>query len=76
MSAVDRGAPTRAELLDATGWTLQPDLDWERVPPSYAHVVLQARSRYLITTARTVELMRGQVEEADLAPLDDGDAEP
>ncbi|MFD0743644.1 helix-turn-helix domain-containing protein [Phytohabitans flavus] len=57
--------PTRAELLDATGWTPQPDLEWIRVPPSYAHAVLEARRRHLITTARAVELMRGQVEEAD-----------
>jgi transcriptional regulator with XRE-family HTH domain/Zn-dependent peptidase ImmA (M78 family) len=68
--------PTRAELLDATGWTPQPDLEWIRVPPSYAHAVLEARRQYLITTARAVELMRGQVEEADLPPLSDEDGTP
>lgn len=59
-------APTRAELLDATGWAPQPDLEWVRVPPSYAHAVLEAHRRRLITTARAVELMRGQIDEADL----------
>ncbi len=68
--------PTRAEFLDATGWTPQPDLEWIRVPPSFAHAVLEARRRYLITTARAVELMRGQIEEADLPPLDDADVTP
>jgi Zn-dependent peptidase ImmA (M78 family)/transcriptional regulator with XRE-family HTH domain len=58
--------PTKAELLDATGWTPQPDLEWVRVPPSYAHAVLGACQQHLITTARAVELMRGQIEEADL----------
>jgi transcriptional regulator with XRE-family HTH domain len=61
--------PTRAEILDATGWTPQPDLEWLRVPPSYAHAVLEARRRHQITTARAVELMRGQVEEADFPPV-------
>jgi Zn-dependent peptidase ImmA (M78 family) len=68
--------PTMAELLDATGWTPQPDLEWVRVSPSYAHAVLEARRRYLITTARAVELMRGQIEEADLPPLGEEDVEP
>jgi transcriptional regulator with XRE-family HTH domain/Zn-dependent peptidase ImmA (M78 family) len=68
--------PTRAELLDATGWTPQPDLEWVRVPPGYAHAVLDARRQHLITTVRTVELMRGQIEEADLPPLDEEDVEP
>jgi Zn-dependent peptidase ImmA (M78 family) len=68
--------PTKAELLDATGWTPQPDLDWVRVPPSFAHAVLEARRRYLITTDRAVELMRGQISEADLPALDEEDVEP
>jgi transcriptional regulator with XRE-family HTH domain/Zn-dependent peptidase ImmA (M78 family) len=68
--------PTRAELLDATGWTPQPDLEWIRVPPSYAHAVLEARRRRLITTARTIELLRGQIDESDLPPLDAEDIEP
>jgi hypothetical protein len=68
--------PTKAELLDAAGWAPQPDLEWVRVPPSYAHAALEARRRYLVTTARTVELMRGQIEEADLPALGDEDIEP
>lgn len=68
--------PTKAELLDATGWTPQPDLEWVRVPPSYAHAVLDAHRRHLITAARAVELMRGQIEEADLPMLGEEDVEP
>ena len=68
--------PTKAELLDATGWTPQPDLEWVRVPPSYAHAVLEARRRHLISTARAVELMRGQIEEADLPLVGEEDVEP
>jgi transcriptional regulator with XRE-family HTH domain/Zn-dependent peptidase ImmA (M78 family) len=68
--------PTKAELLDAAGWTPQPDLAWVRVPPNYAHAVLEAHRRHLITTARAVELMRGQIEEADLPPLSEDDVEP
>jgi transcriptional regulator with XRE-family HTH domain/Zn-dependent peptidase ImmA (M78 family) len=68
--------PTRSELLDATGWTPQPDLDWVRVPPAYAHAVLAARNQHLITTTRAIELMRGQIEEADLPSLPDGNVEP
>jgi transcriptional regulator with XRE-family HTH domain len=68
--------PTKAELLDATGWTPQPDLAWERVPPGYAHAVLEARQRHLVSTARAIELMRGQIEEADLPLLVDEDIEP
>jgi transcriptional regulator with XRE-family HTH domain/Zn-dependent peptidase ImmA (M78 family) len=63
--------PTRSELLDANGWAPQPDLEWIRVPPAYAHAVLEARRRHLITTARAIELMRGQVGEEDLPPLDE-----
>ncbi|MFI5844122.1 helix-turn-helix domain-containing protein [Catenuloplanes sp. NPDC051500] len=68
--------PTKAELLDATGWTPQPDLEWLRVPPTVAHAVLEARSRGLITTARTLELLRGQLEADDLPSLDDEDEAP
>ncbi|WP_246001759.1 ImmA/IrrE family metallo-endopeptidase [Allorhizocola rhizosphaerae] len=68
--------PTRAELLDAVGWAPQPDLDWIRVPPSFAHAVLDARRRQLISTARAVELMRGQIEEKDLPAIDGEEAEP
>jgi Zn-dependent peptidase ImmA (M78 family)/transcriptional regulator with XRE-family HTH domain len=64
--------PTKAELLDATGWTPQPDLESERVPPSYAHAVVRAYRGSLITTSRAAELMRGQIEQADLPPLDEG----
>jgi hypothetical protein len=68
--------PTRAELLDAIGWTRNQIWNGSGVPPSYAHAVLEARSRHQITTARAVELMRGQIEEADFPPLVEEDAEP
>lgn len=68
--------PTRSELMDATGWTPQPDLEWIRVPPTFAHAVLEARRRHLITTSRALELMRGQIEDADLPSLDGEDIAP
>ncbi|MDP9796005.1 transcriptional regulator with XRE-family HTH domain [Catenuloplanes nepalensis] len=68
--------PTRAELLDATGWAPQPDLEWLRVPPGVAHAALQARAQSLITTDRALELLRGQLERDDLPPLDDEDEAP
>lgn len=84
VEAVDREAaqelrrrnPTRAELMEAVGWTPQPDLESVRVPPSYAHAVFQALKKNLVTTSRAIELMRGQVEEADLPARDDWDIEP
>ncbi|GLW26140.1 transcriptional regulator [Microbispora amethystogenes] len=69
-----RRNPTRAELMEAVGWAPQPDLETIRVPPSYAHAVVESFKRSLITASRAVELMRGQIVAADL-PLPD-DAEP
>jgi Zn-dependent peptidase ImmA (M78 family)/transcriptional regulator with XRE-family HTH domain len=63
--------PTKAELMDAVGWVPQPDLAAIRVPPSYAHAVIEARKRGWVTTARAVELMRGQIDAADLPALED-----
>ncbi|XVV09653.1 helix-turn-helix domain-containing protein [Actinoplanes sp. CA-131856] len=71
-----RRTPTRTELLDATGWTPQPDLEWIRVPAAYAHAVLRARAEHFITTARAVDMMRGQVEEADFPPRGDEELPP
>ncbi|WP_327048169.1 XRE family transcriptional regulator [Microbispora sp. NBC_01189] len=69
-----RRNPTRAELMEAVGWAPQPDLETVRVPPSYAHAVVESFKRSLITASRAVELMRGQIVAADLPPRDD--AEP
>jgi len=68
--------PTKSELMEAVGWAPQPDLEGVRVPPSFAHATLEARRRYLITTGRAVELMRGQIEESDLPYLGDEDVRP
>ncbi|MFG1947666.1 helix-turn-helix domain-containing protein [Nonomuraea sp. NPDC048826] len=81
--AIDRGVakemrqrnPTRAELMEAVGWTPQPDLETVRVPPSFAHAVLESYKRSLITESRAVELMRGQIVVADLPVRDDADFE-
>ncbi|MBM7769947.1 transcriptional regulator with XRE-family HTH domain [Actinokineospora baliensis] len=59
-------APTRAELRDAVGWAPQPDLEHVLVPPSFAHAVMTAWQRDMITSARAVELMHGQITEDDL----------
>lgn len=70
-----RRNPTRAELMEAVGWAPQPDLDAVRVPPSYAHAVMESYKKSLITASRAVELMRGQVVIADLQPREDEDLE-
>ncbi|MER7167377.1 XRE family transcriptional regulator [Micromonospora sp. NPDC000207] len=67
--------PTRAEFMDALGWAPQPDLTYARVPPTYAQAVMDAWRSDRITRARAVELMHGQITEADL-PDDDLDIEP
>jgi hypothetical protein len=61
--------PTRAEFLDAVGWTPQPDLETIRVPPTYARAVLRACREGFITRQRTVELLYGEIQESDL-PVD------
>ncbi|MBF8193731.1 helix-turn-helix transcriptional regulator [Nonomuraea sp. K274] len=67
--------PTRAELMEAVGWAPQPDLEAVRVPPSFAHAVLESFKRSLITESRAVELMRGQIVATDLPGRDDADFE-
>ncbi len=59
-------APTRAEFMQALGWTPEPDLESARVPPRYADAVLSAWRQGLVTSARAVELMHGRIEEDDL----------
>ncbi|MFI7462890.1 helix-turn-helix domain-containing protein [Nonomuraea sp. NPDC049646] len=70
-----RRNPTRAELMEAVGWAPQPDLEAVRVPPSFAHAVLEAFKRSLITESRAVELMRGQIVAGDLPVREDTDCE-
>ena len=64
--AMARVRPTLGEFMDALGWAPQPDLGSIRVPPGYAHAVLEALRQGAITPSRAVELMRGQVTLADL----------
>lgn len=68
-----RRNPTRGELMEAVGWTPQPDLEAVRVPPSFAHAVMECYKRSLITESRAVELMRGQIVATDLPMRDDAD---
>jgi transcriptional regulator with XRE-family HTH domain/Zn-dependent peptidase ImmA (M78 family) len=68
--------PTRAELLEAAGWVPQPDLEETRVPSAYADAVMAAWRRGLVTSARAIELMHGQIEESDLPVLDDSELAP
>ncbi|MFJ8911448.1 ImmA/IrrE family metallo-endopeptidase [Amycolatopsis sp. NPDC102389] len=65
-------APTRAELRDAVGWVPQPDLEGVRVPPSYAHAVMEALRQDFVTPARAVELMHGEVGIEDLPGAETG----
>jgi transcriptional regulator with XRE-family HTH domain/Zn-dependent peptidase ImmA (M78 family) len=68
--------PTRGEFMEAVGWVPQPDLELVRVPPRYAHAVIEAWKRNLISGRRAVELMHGQIGYADLPPRDEIDIEP
>lgn len=61
-----RSAPTRSEFMEAVGWAPQPDLEAIRVPPRYAHAVMEAWRKGLLTATRAVELMHGQITAADL----------
>jgi transcriptional regulator with XRE-family HTH domain/Zn-dependent peptidase ImmA (M78 family) len=75
LGATDRrrwsqSSPTRAEFLEAIGWAPQPDLESIRVPPGYAHAVMQAWRNGLVTSTRTVELMHGQIAAVDLPTVD------
>ncbi|MFC4058714.1 helix-turn-helix domain-containing protein [Planomonospora corallina] len=80
---IDKGAakemrrrnPTRAELMEAVGWAPQPDLETVRVPPGFAHAVMESFKKSRITASRAVELMRGQITTADLQLRDDADLE-
>jgi transcriptional regulator with XRE-family HTH domain len=69
-------APTRAELLEAVRWAPQTDLDTVKVPPSYAHAVMQALEKDFITPARAVELMHKQIKLGDLPAKSDLELEP
>jgi hypothetical protein len=62
--------------MEALGWAPQPDLESVRVPPGYAHAVIQALRRGAITASRAVELMHGQLSLADLPAEGDTDAAP
>lgn len=67
--------PTHAEFMEALGWVPQPDLASVRVSPAYAHAVMEAWRNSRITRARAIELMHGQIVEADL-PEDDLEIAP
>jgi transcriptional regulator with XRE-family HTH domain/Zn-dependent peptidase ImmA (M78 family) len=61
-----RSTPTRSEFMEAVGWAPQPDLEAVRVPPRYAHAVIEAWKKGALTATRAVELMHGQITTADL----------
>lgn len=70
--------PTRAELLDASGWDQEPQEDLPRgqVPPRYASGVFDAYRAGKFTSARAVELLHGWVSEDDLPEQDLPDPSP
>ena len=68
--------PTRAEFLEAVGWTPQPDLAAVRVPPAFARAVMRAYRQGFVTGRRAVELMHGQIQESDLPTDMEGDIAP
>jgi transcriptional regulator with XRE-family HTH domain/Zn-dependent peptidase ImmA (M78 family) len=71
-----RSTPTRSEFMEALGWAPQSDLEAIRVPPGYAHAVLEAWRRGAITATRAVELMHGQITATDLPTGVEADIEP
>lgn len=71
--ALRSSRPTRAEFMDAVGWAPLPDLESVRVPPSYARGVMDAWRKGLVTSARAIELMHGQISSEDLPERDNGD---
>jgi hypothetical protein len=68
--------PTRAELLEAVGWAPQPDLEAVCVPPRYADAVMTAWRRGVVTAARAVELMHGQIELDELPAHEETEPAP
>ncbi|WBB72463.1 XRE family transcriptional regulator [Micromonospora sp. WMMD1128] len=68
--------PTRAEFMEALGWAPQPDLASVRVPPGYAQAVIEAWRASRITRARAIELMYGELTDADLPEEDDLETAP
>lgn len=68
--------PTRAEFMEAVGWSPTPDLHGIRVPPRYSHAVMQAWRRDLISDRRAVELLHGSISIEDLPPRGDEDIQP
>jgi transcriptional regulator with XRE-family HTH domain/Zn-dependent peptidase ImmA (M78 family) len=71
-----RSFPTRSEFLEAVGWAPQPDLEAVRVPPRYAHAVMEAWRMGALTATRVVELMHGQITAADLPAGTEAEVEP
>ena len=71
-----RSSPTRSEFLEAVGWAPQPDLEAVRVPPRFAHAVMEAWRNGALTATRAVELMHGQIAETDLPAGIEADVEP
>jgi transcriptional regulator with XRE-family HTH domain len=71
-----RSSPTRSEFMEAVGWAPQPDLEAIRVPPRYAHAVMEAWRRGALTATRAVELMHGQISVDDLPAGAEADVEP
>ncbi|WFE38752.1 XRE family transcriptional regulator [Micromonospora sp. WMMD998] len=68
--------PTRAEFMEALGWAPQPDLASVRVSPGYAQAVIEAWRASRITRARALELMYGELADADLPEEDDLETAP
>lgn len=73
---LSRSSPTKGEFMEALGWAPQPDLESLRVPPSYAQAVVEAWRTDAITSMRAVELMHGQIGEADLPFREEAEYEP
>jgi transcriptional regulator with XRE-family HTH domain len=71
-----RSTPTRSEFMEAVGWAPQPDLEAIRVPPHYAHAVMEAWRKGALTATRAVELLHGQITAVDLPAGTEAEVEP
>ncbi|MFD2420958.1 hypothetical protein [Amycolatopsis pigmentata] len=52
------------------------DLETVTVPPSYAHAVIEAWRRDLVSSDRAVEMMYGEISGPDLPPRENAEQEP
>src|ERR671936_612555 len=66
---LERERPTKADYLEG-GVTLRDELAAPAIPPRFAQAVNRAFKRHKISRARTLELLRGTLDDSDLPSED------